>query len=242
MWGTRITPGTGLEGLAEFDDAGFGPEAFVGRAGNEGAVAAVFGSKDGDVAIAGEGGIAESGERDDGTVLCGNDEGGDANGADDAGSGGAVVVIGSAAKAAVFGGDQVVKCANAANFVEAVEGVFIRETFDFPAHALFEAADEVGLVDEVAGLGEGVGAGVEDEGRADGDDTAELVRGVVAHFAGHFEDEIASHGKADGENFGEFIDGEEFFDDGSDVAAKAGIVESRSEFFGPAAVVLGREP
>ncbi len=226
-------------GLAKFDDAGFGPEAFVTRGvGDESAVAAVFGGDELDIAIAADAGIAEGVKGDEGIVLSGDEEGGDANGGDDASGGGAVVVIVGVAETAVRSGDFVVEFADAANFVEAFDGVFVREELNFGAHAFFETADEVGLVDEVLVLGERVGAGIENEGRADGNDATKLEGGVVAHLAGHFEDNIAAHGKTDSENFGECGSGEKFFDDGLDVAAKTGIVEAGGEFFGAAAVAL----
>lgn len=225
--------------LAKFDDAGFGPEAFIaGRVGDEAAVATVLGGNELNIAIAADAWIAKSVERHEGIVLGSDEECGDADGGYDAGGGSAVVVVVGVAKATIRRGNFVVEFADAANFVEAIDGVFVRVEFDFGAHAFFEAADKVSLVDQVLALRERVSAGVEDEGRADGDDAAELQRCVVTHFAGHFEDDVAAHGKTGGEDFGKRSGDEEFVDDGFDVAAEAGIVESGSEFFAASAVAL----
>jgi hypothetical protein len=225
--------------LAKFDDAGFGPEAFITRGvGDESAVAAVFGSDELDIAIAADGGIAESVKGDERVVLSGDDEGGNADGGDVPGGGGAVVVVVRVAETAMRGGNFVVEFADGADFIEAFDGVFVWEELNFGAHASFEAADKVGLVDEVLVLGKSLGAGVENERRADGNDTAKLERRVVAHFAGHFKNNVAAHGETYGENFGKRGGGKKFFDDGFDIAAEAGIVEAGGEFFGAAAVAL----
>lgn len=198
----------------------------------------MFGSDELDIAIAADGGIPKGVEGDEWIVLGGDDERGNANGGDVPGGGSAVVVVVGVAEAAMRGGDLVVEFADRADFIEAFDGVFVREELNFGAHAVFEAADKVGLVDEVLSLGKSVGAGVENEGRADGNDTAKLERRVVAHFAGHFEHDIAAHGETDGENFGKRGGGKKFFDDGFDVAAQAGIVKAGGEFFSAAAIAL----
>ena len=178
-------------GAAEFDEAGFGPEAFVaGLGGDEGAVAAVFGGDDGDEGVVADCGLFEGREGDERIVLRGDDQRGTADSGDDAeGAGGCVVVVG-AIEAAEVSGDSV---------VEAADGVYVRECgkfggrinfrieAGFVSHAALEPPHEVTLVDKVVAALECVGAGCEIESGCDCDAAAEAIGRGVAQFPGHLQ-------------------------------------------------------
>ena len=193
---------------------------------------------EGDVRVALDRCAREGSEGDKGIVLRGDDESGYADGSDDLHGAGARVVVVGIAEAAKAGGDDVVEVADGADGAHAVDGVDFAIEASLEAHVLFEFCDEVALINEIAARGECVGAGGEIERGGDGDDGAELWRRCVGEFASHFEDEIAAHGEACGEDFRQGIPMDQFVDDGADILTKARVIQRGSEMLAAAAVAL----
>jgi len=204
-------------------------------------MAAVARREERDLRIFAEGGESEGFDGDEGIVLGGEDESGAGDAGDDISGAGLGVVIGGIAEAAEFCGDDVIELADGADGGEAAElrgGIAIGKERGFADHVSAEAFDEVALIDEIRGPGESIGAGSEVERGGDGDEGAKLRGGGGGPFAGHFENQIAAHGKTGGENFRERIAGGEFGDDAADIYAEAGVIESGREAFGAAAIAL----
>ena len=208
--------------MKEGEDALFGPEAagaWVG--GEEGAVAATGGGFEGYGGVFADAASKKWGVGDEGVVLGGEDKGGNADGGDDVACAGVLVVVLGIAEAEVGGGDGVVELADGADGAEAVGRVESGKEGGFDGIALEKFADEVALVEEIFWFFEGVGAGGEIERGADGGDAAQGGRSGGGEFAGHFEDEIAAHGIAGEENFGDAVALDKVIEYGAVIAAEA---------------------
>ena len=108
------------DSLKVTDDGGLGPvNAVAGRRAEEGAVASVAGLDKGDVGIGEEARAGFRKEADERIVLRAEDERGNGDAVDDAGAGGAVVVVVGVAEAAIARDDLLVELADGANGADA---------------------------------------------------------------------------------------------------------------------------
>ena len=199
-------------------------------------MAAVGWLEEGDVRVGQDRGAALRSDADERVVDGVEDESGDGDAVDDAGSSGAMVVVVGAGEAGVESGDAVVEVAQGADAGGLIGVVGAREEGRFAAEAAEERAQEFHLVEAVEGAVERVGGGAEVERRRDADDGVELCEGVVVEFAGELEDEVAAHGVADERDGLKAVEADEEAHDGEDVAGEAGVVEGGGEVLGAAAV------
>ena len=229
-----------LIGQEETEKGVLGPVAVVAVGGDcggeEGTVAAVRGFDEGDVGIGEDGSAGLGDEADEGVVEGVEDQGGDVDTAEDAGGGGAVVVVVRAGEAGVEGGDAVVELAQGADIVGAGGVKGAGEEGGFTAKAFEEGAEEAVLVGTIAGFVEGVGGRPQVHGGRDADDGAELGRSARAQFPRKLEDEVAAHGVADQGDGAEVVAVGEEAEDGEDVGGEAGVVERGGQVLGAAAV------
>ena len=199
------------------DDGGFSPvDVVAGILSEIGAVAAVRGFNEGDVRVGDDLGAGFHGKPDEGIVEGKEDERGHGDAVNDAGTGGAVVVVGGVLEVAVAGDDFVVEVAQRANASQAVASEDSREQADFAAITAHEPAKKMPLVETIGRLVERVRAGGEVDGGTHRCDRAKRL--AVAPFSSEFEDEIAAHGIADQREPRETKSLRIVIDNGSDVS------------------------
>src|SRR6266851_8042260 len=165
--------------------------------GEEGAVPAVEGFDVGDVGVREDGGAALGEEAQEGVVRRVEDERGDSDAIENAGSGGVVVVVVSAGEAGVQRGDAIVELAKGADAGGTAGVVGPGEERCLALEAAEQGAQELDLVEAVHRLMKRIRRWSKIDGGRDADDGTELWRCRVAKFAGELECEIAAHGVAD---------------------------------------------
>ena len=205
-----------------------------GTAREKSAVASVAALDEADVGIGEDARAGFRRETDEGIVFGAEDERRNGDAVDDAGAGGAIVVVIGVAKAAVARDDFLIEFADGANGTDAVDLIYGGKEFSFVAEAAYQVAQKMPLVGAIEGLVQSVGAGGEINGRAHGGDSGK--QRLRAPLAGELEHEIAAHGVADQRHALKVEARGEVMDHGAHVSRAAGVVERGSERFAASAV------
>lgn len=166
-----------------------------GTAGQKRTVAAMAALDKTDVGIGKDARAGIRIEADEGIVCGAKDERGNRDAVNDAGAGGAVVIVVGVAKAAIARDDLLVELADGANGADAVNLIHARKQLGLVADAAHEPAQKSPLVYAIGGFVQGVSTGSQIDDRADGGDGGE--RRLRAPLASELEHEIAAHGIAD---------------------------------------------
>ena len=173
-------------------------------------------------------------EADEGIVFGAEDERRNDDAVDDAGAGGAVVIVVGIAEVAVARDDLLIEFADGANGTDAVDLIDAGKELGFRTEAALEPAQESPLVDAIRGFVKSIGAGSEIDGGTDSGDGGK--RRLRAPLAGKLEHEIAAHGVTNQRDAFEAEARSEAMDNGAHISRAAGVIERGSERIAAAAV------
>ena len=139
-------------GLKVTNHGGFGPMDAGRPARQKSAVAAVTALDKVNVGIGEDARAGLRQETDEGIVFGAEDERGNGDAVDDAGAGGAIVVVVGVAEAAIARNDFLIELANGANRADAVDLIDGRKELGFVTHPAPQIAQKMPLVAAVEGL------------------------------------------------------------------------------------------
>src|SRR6267378_4595546 len=181
-------------GGAEFDDALLGPETLASAVFRyESAMAAVLGRDKLDDGILADFGCQERSIGDEGVILRGDHERGQADLGGDAFRADVFVIVLRVTIAELRGGDDVVELTDGSDGSQSGNGVALRKQLMLSRVAGHEALHETALVGIVVHALERIGASTKVQGGADSADTAQSLRYSGAKLSGHFGHQVSTH-------------------------------------------------
>ena len=204
----------------------------------EAAMAAVLGREKLDSGIPADSGGQEGSVRDEGIVLCGDHEHGDADVSRYALRAHMVVIVLGVAIAEMRRGDDVIELTDSPNGSEALHRVALRKHFVLSRVAGHQTLHKTALVHIVVPALEGVGGSSKVEGGTNRADCTQRFRHGRAKLSGHLGHQISAHGVAGEEDLLETVSVRELFENGPIIRAHTGIVKSGRQSFGAAAIPL----